>query len=207
MVPVFGKPGELIYGDELILEKIKPEPLKDKKHEIYFNRGAATSRAYAVRFDNLKPNDNSLTEKEKQIRKDWLSRGLFEALCKFIKQAKGEGWGLRAALFELDQLDVMKTFQKQPLTKEPMFRWSTNPGKGTQARDNEKTLKDAGFNVNDQKITFARKNTSRIPHNKFIVLLKDNQPMMVWTGSTNISEGGFSDIQMWGQYQRQSPCR
>lgn len=191
VVPVFGKPGELTYGDELVLEKVKPEPLKDRKHEIYFNRGAAASQAYVVRFDNLKPNDKSLTEKEKQVRYDWLSRGLFEALCKFIKQAKGEGWGLRAALYELDQMDVMKKF-KEALDNGADVQMVYESRKGeTQTRDNEKTLKDAGFNVNDQKITYARKNTSGIPHNKFIVLLKDNQPMMVWTGSTNISEGGI----------------
>ena len=61
----------------------------------------------------------------------------------------------------------------------------------TQTKDNQDTLKAAGFKVNDREITYARKNTKGIPHNKFIVLLKNGKPQMVWTGSTNISEGGI----------------
>lgn len=190
VMPVFGKPGKPVYGDELVI-KVSPEPVKDSLHEIHFNRGAAASQAYAVRFDNLKPNDKSLTEKEKQERKDWLSRGLFEAVCAFVKQAKGKGWGLRAALYELDQIDVMKTFKEALDNKADIKIIYESRSGETQTKDNQQTLKDAGFNVNDQKITFARKNTDGIPHNKFIVLLKDGEAKMVWTGSTNISEGGI----------------
>ena len=190
VMPVFGTPTKLKYGEELII-KVTPEPVKDKLHEIHFNRGAAASQAYACRFDNLKPNDKSLTAKEKQERKDWLSRGLFEAVVAFINQAKGAGWGLRAALYELDQIDVMNTF-KAALDNGADVKIIYEARKGqTQTRDNQKTLKDAGFNINDQKITFTRKNTKGIPHNKFIVLLKNDKPQMVWTGSTNISEGGI----------------
>jgi phosphatidylserine/phosphatidylglycerophosphate/cardiolipin synthase-like enzyme len=190
VVPVFGKPGKLILGEELTI-KVSPEPVKDSMHEIHFNRGAAASQAYAIRFDNLKPNDKSLTEKEKQERKDWLSRGLFEAVCAFVKQAKGKGWGLRAALYELDQLDVMNTFKEALGNKADVKIIYESRSGQTQTKDNQDTLKEAGFKVNDQKITFARKNTDGIPHNKFIVLLKDKKPVMVWTGSTNISEGGI----------------
>jgi phosphatidylserine/phosphatidylglycerophosphate/cardiolipin synthase-like enzyme len=60
-----------------------------------------------------------------------------------------------------------------------------------QTTDNVKILTDAGFKINDKITTFARSNTSGIPHNKFIILLKNDKPFMVWTGSTNISEGGI----------------
>lgn len=190
VAPVFGKPGKPTYGSTLEI-KIAPEPLQDATHEIYFNRGAAASQAYAARFDNLKPNDPSLTDKEKQERKDWLSRGLFEAVCAFVRQAKGKGWGLRAALYELDQPDVMNMFKAALDNKADVkIIYESRTGE-TQTRDNQRTLTDCGFKVNDQKITFARKNTDGIPHNKFIVLLKDGKPKSVWTGSTNISEGGI----------------
>src|SRR4030095_3491077 len=32
---------------------------------------------------------------------------------------------------------------------------------------------------------------SAIAHNKFIVLLQDNDPVAVWTGSTNFTDGGI----------------
>ncbi|OQP49553.1 hypothetical protein A4D02_28590 [Niastella koreensis] len=190
VLPVYGTPSKLKYGEELVL-KVHPEQLKDNLHEIYFNRGAAASQAYACRFDNLKPNDKSLTDKEKQERKDWLSRGLFEAVVAYIKQAKGEGWGLRAALYELDQIDVMKTF-KEALDNgaDVQIVYEARTGE-KQTIDNQATLKSAGFKVNDKVITYARKNTDGIPHNKFIILLKNDKPLMIWTGSTNISEGGI----------------
>jgi len=37
---------------------------------------------------------------------------LFEAVCAFNQQAKGTGWGLRAALYELDQARCIKTFKE-----------------------------------------------------------------------------------------------
>jgi phosphatidylserine/phosphatidylglycerophosphate/cardiolipin synthase-like enzyme len=190
VVPVFGSPGKLTYGDELTI-KVEPEPYKNSMHEVYFNRGAAASQAYAAKFDNLKPNDKSLTQKEKLERKKWLSRGLFEAICAFIRQAKGKGWGLRAALYELDQIEVMNTFKEALGNKvDVKIIYESRSGE-TQTMDNQETLKDAGFKINDRKITFARRNTTGIPHNKFIVLLKDDKAQMVWTGSTNISEGGI----------------
>jgi phosphatidylserine/phosphatidylglycerophosphate/cardiolipin synthase-like enzyme len=126
---------------------------------------------------------------------------LFEAICAYIKQAKGSGWGLRAALYELDQFDVMSTFKKaQDDGVDVKIVYESRKGKDkktkklkdlTQTRDNKKMLTDTGFKIDDKKTTFARTNTDGIPHNKFIVLLKDGKPQMVWTGSTNISDGGI----------------
>lgn len=38
---------------------------------------------------------------------------------------------------------------------------------------------------------FIRRTNAQISHNKFIVLLKNNKPIQVWTGSTNITSGGI----------------
>ena len=113
-----------------------------------------------MRFDNLQPNDKSLTEKEKQDRLIWLSRGLFEAVCAFINQAKGAGWGLRAALYELDQADVLKTFKASQdngadvkIVYESRKAKDKKTGKlkdNTQTRDNKKALTKAGFKINDK---------------------------------------------------------
>jgi len=190
VIPVFGKPEKPEYGDELEID-VKPELYEDEMHEIYFNRGSAASQAYAIKFDNLKPDDESLTEKEKQERLTWLSRGLFEAICEFIRQAKDERYGLHAALYELDEIDVMREFKKA-LDNKVDVKIVYEARKGLkQTEDNQETLKEAEFNKNDGIVTFPRKNTDKIPHNKFIVLLKDDKPLMVWTGSTNISMGGI----------------
>jgi phosphatidylserine/phosphatidylglycerophosphate/cardiolipin synthase-like enzyme len=51
-------------------------------------------------------------------------------------------------------------------------------------------LKDAKYLKAFAKLLIERKNTT-ISHNKFIVLLKKNRPIQVWTGSTNFTAGGI----------------
>jgi phosphatidylserine/phosphatidylglycerophosphate/cardiolipin synthase-like enzyme len=57
--------------------------------------------------------------------------------------------------------------------------------------DNRQTIKDA--RLPDEAIILREARTDAIAHNKFIVLLKGKKrvPKQVWTGSTNISEGGI----------------
>jgi phosphatidylserine/phosphatidylglycerophosphate/cardiolipin synthase-like enzyme len=40
-------------------------------------------------------------------------------------------------------------------------------------------------------VTYREENKSYIAHNKFIVHIRDGQPVSVWTGSTNITRGGI----------------
>ena len=51
-------------------------------------------------------------------------------------------------------------------------------------------LKDASNLPAFEKLMTDRTNTT-ISHNKFIVLLKDDKPIEVWTGSTNFTAGGI----------------
>src|SRR5262249_7281524 len=56
---------------------------------------------------------------------------------------------------------------------------------------NEVAMNDAGLPIHDQETTFQRSKT-KIPHNKFIVRLKEGRdPVEVWTGSTNFTASGF----------------
>jgi hypothetical protein len=188
--PAFGAAGAIILGDSLEIF-VAPEPVKHRLHEIFFNRGTAASQAYAEQFDNIKPNDPSLSEAEKNKRYKWLSRGLFEAVKKYIEQAKDSTFGLRAAIYELDYPSIPVFFKAAAdRGADVKIIYEAREGE-SQTKQNQDALKNAGLNINDKKITFARKNTSGIPHNKFIVLLKDDKPVMVWTGSTNLSEGGI----------------
>ena len=189
IVPVSGKPKKLEYEPELIV-KVTTEPLSDSLHEIHFNRAVAASQAYAEKFDNKKPNDAGLSNTEKEERLAWLSRGLFEAICSFIRQAKDPDYGIRAAIYELDYPGVVSVFKEAADHSDVKIIYEARKGL-TQTKQNENALTTAGFKLNDRKITFARTDTVGIPHNKFIVLLYKNDPVMVWTGSTNLSEGGI----------------
>ncbi len=188
--PVTGTPADPVLGTALSI-KVAPEPYKHKLHEIYFNRAVAASQAYVERFHNIRPNAKSLDEEQKQERYDWLSRGLYEAVVAFINQAKDSRFGLRVAMYELDFPEIPVLFKAALDRGADVQIIYEARGHDSQTRQNEAALKAAGFTLNDRRATFARKNTDGIPHNKFMVLLKDGKPVMVWTGSTNLSEGGI----------------
>jgi phosphatidylserine/phosphatidylglycerophosphate/cardiolipin synthase-like enzyme len=59
----------------------------------------------------------------------------------------------------------------------------------TYKADNLATIHDARLDEYD--VVIPRTVSEGIRHNKFIVLLKGNKPLAVWTGSTNISAGGI----------------
>lgn len=52
-----------------------------------------------------------------------------------------------------------------------------------------------------EAMLIPRENTS-IQHNKFIILLEDDRPVAVWTGSTNLTEGGIYGQSNVGQVVR-----
>lgn len=188
VVPVYGTPKNLKPGDAVEVE-IETEKLEDPIHEIYFNRGVAASQAYVLKFGE-KPPHKQPAAKQAEIYK-WLSRGLFEAILLFIRQAKNHTYKLRVALYELDYLPVMQELKKvQNSGADVKIIYSDKAG-DSQSDDNEATLFNAGFTLDDKHTTFARKKSGGIFHNKFFILIKDGVPVQVFTGSTNISEGGI----------------
>jgi phosphatidylserine/phosphatidylglycerophosphate/cardiolipin synthase-like enzyme len=112
---------------------------------------------------------------------------LFEALLAFIALAKNEKYSLRAALYE---------FHYQPVAN--AFATAAEAGanvkivfdaESSYKEDNFKTIQRAGLDMIDAVI--PRTVTEGIRHNKFIILLFEEKPVAVWTGSTNISAGGI----------------
>lgn len=192
IVPVFGaiKNPKLDEAAAVTLQVIAEnegdQPLSaagdERRHDIFFNRGVIGSQAYAREFGNRKPDENDPRSAEMK----WLSRGLFEALVRFIGLA-GDGMALRAALYE---------FRYQPVAN--AFVAAIEGGadvkivydaESTYKVDNLATIRTAG--LDDLDAVIPRTVTEGIRHNKFIVLLKDDEPLAVWTGSTNISAGGI----------------
>lgn len=187
VVPVYGKPKKLVYGDAVEVE-ITAETLEDDQHEIYFNRGVAASQAYAIKFGDKKP--HQLPKEEQPEAYKWLSRGLFEAIIRFIEQATDNSYKIRAALYELDYPPVMEALKKAQ-NRGVDVKIIYHDKEDSQAHDNETVLFNAGFTLDDRETTFARTKSGGIFHNKFFLLIKNNKPAQVFTGSTNISEGGI----------------
>jgi len=190
VIPVYGKP-KLIELDDpsATTVEITTEPELGKAgsdgkpvHDIYFNRGVAGSQAYALKFkdkpDETKPDSDQMK---------WLSRGLFEALTTFIARASGSDasdYKLRAMLYEFRYLPVGKSFSAaRKAGADVAIRYEAQ----SYADENELMITVAGI----KGICKPQKSRAGIRHNKFIVLVHKNEPVAVWTGSTNISAGGI----------------
>lgn len=153
------------------------------RHDIYFNRGVIGSQAYARKFGNAEPDADNPESAEMK----WLSRGLFEGLLKFIGEARGDGYALRAAFYEFHYLPVAHALRGA--VEAGVDVKIVYDAESSYKEENIATLKAADLFHND--IHRPRTVTEGIRHNKFVVLLKDNNPVAVWTGSTNISAGGI----------------
>jgi len=189
LVPVYGKPKLLeleLKSATTVQITTEAEQLnvasRKSTHDIYFNRGAAGSQAYARKFktqpDETKPDSD-------QMR--WLSRGLFEALTGFIGIAAGTNaaeYKLRAMFYEFRYLPVGKAFAAaRTAGADVAIRYEADSYKD----ENEAMIAKAGI----KSLCVQQKPRAGIRHNKFIVLVHKNKPVAVWTGSTNISAGGI----------------
>jgi hypothetical protein len=191
VVPVYGKPKLLELDEssattvEIATEAEQGRAGNDGQaaHDVYFNRGVAGSQAYARKFGTTKPDET----KPNSDQMKWLSRGLFEALTGFIGRAAGpdaSDYKLRAMLYEFHYLPVGKAFHAARKARADVaIRYEAQSYKDV----NEKMISKAGI----KGICKPQKSRAGIRHNKFIVLIYKDEPVAVWTGSTNISAGGI----------------
>jgi len=183
--PLYGSPANLKMGPETAVTVATPNP-EQGDHAVFFNRGVAGSQAYARKFGNLSPKDLEDDPVKQKAAYRWLSRGLEEAILAFIGQAKGSRFALRASVYEFSWLPVLEAFGKASDAgadvKIVYDRRKRGPFEATEAAADEAGIRD---------LMIPRRTNSAISHNKFIVLLRDSEPIEVWTGSTNFTEGGI----------------
>ncbi len=172
--PMTGKPEKLIQGPATTVP-ISAENPEDSKHGVYFNRGAIASQAYAKRFglvDPFAPGQEAALE--------WLSRDILHGILDFIARAKGSDFALRVAIYETQFspiLDALAAAKNRGVDVHVVY--GANAGaEGTQK--NIDAIAAAGLD----EVSTQRTN-AKIPHNKFVVLLKKGKPVAVWTGSMN----------------------
>jgi len=174
----YGTPAKLNDGPHAAATVTTENP-DDGTHGVYFNRGVAASAAYRRRFGDQNPADVPNKEAYR-----WLSRGLEEALVGFIGRAKDERYSLRAAMYEFNfdpALEAFKIADQAGADVQIAYHKLGEVGDG-----NREALGDSGI----KQLTIPRSKVS-ISHNKFVVLLKDGKPLEVWSGSTNVTEGGI----------------
>lgn len=155
----------------------------EPRHDVYFNRGVIGSQAYARKFANVAPDPDRPGSEPMR----WLSRGLYEALLGFIGRARDDRDALRAAFYEFRYLPVARAL-REALKRHADVKIVFDAESSYKAA-NVRTLEKA--DLLRPGVQFPRTVTEGIRHNKFIVLLHDEKPVAVWTGSTNISAGGI----------------
>jgi phosphatidylserine/phosphatidylglycerophosphate/cardiolipin synthase-like enzyme len=162
---------------------IKTEPAEgDDVHRVHFNRGAVASQEYARRFQNRRPDEFTDGSAFR-----WLSRGLEEAMLEFIGRAKSKDYALRAAIYESQWASVLDSFKTATKNKANVkIIYDAVPGATGPKAKNNAAIKKAGLG---QRCIPRTK--GKLMHNKFIVLLKKDKPISVWTGSTNATVNGI----------------
>lgn len=200
--PLRGKPKNLDRSAPPVQITVETEKLfSSGTHDVFFNRGIASSQAYARRFQNQRPDeiDDSV---RKAAALQWLSRELDEALLAFIDNAQ-PGDTLLGCFYEFRYMPAAMRL-KNAVDRGVAVRLIVD-GKVNEFTDkngnfhesfpreeNKRIIAAAG--LPDAAIALMRENNpDDIQHNKFMVLLKGagRLPDEVWTGSTNLSMGGI----------------
>jgi phosphatidylserine/phosphatidylglycerophosphate/cardiolipin synthase-like enzyme len=180
VIPLYGSPTDLKEGDAVAVQ-IQTEPEFGDRHSVFFNRGAVASQEYARRFQNQPP------DKVGEPAYRWLSRGLLEALLTFIKRANNAEYALYGAVYEFQwpaALAALKAASEAGAHIHIIY--DAIPGASGPLAKNELAIDAAAI-----KPLCIPRTTGKIMHNKFFVLVKNDQPVAVWTGSTNLTENGI----------------
>jgi phosphatidylserine/phosphatidylglycerophosphate/cardiolipin synthase-like enzyme len=206
VVARFGKPGQLTDGPAVEVEVTAEDPASDDT-AVFFNRAAAASRAFDVKFPTIKKEEQLLGKSEAgRAARTWLSRGLEEALLAFLQRATGDRFALHAAVYEFQKpnlLDGLKQAVDRGVDVRVAYHARVSPTelkekkgpkkKPPTADKNEAAAKKAG--LTRFCVKRAADPQGAIMHDKFVVLLEKQgggglKPVAVWTGSTNWTDGG-----------------
>jgi phosphatidylserine/phosphatidylglycerophosphate/cardiolipin synthase-like enzyme len=184
VIPLFGTPASLTEGTAASV-RVHTEVEVAKPHSVFFNRGAVATQEYARRFQNKAPSE--LEREEKQAAYLWLSRGLLKALTNFIARANSDHFEIFAAVYEFQWPEVLQALKAAANTGAKVrIIYDAIPSATGPKEKNETAISDEHV-----KGLCSARTIGTIMHNKFFVLVKDGQPIAVWTGSTNLTENGI----------------
>lgn len=189
VVALKGSPDHLTESAETRVTVVTEAP-EDGLNDVHFNRGAAASQEFARRFGNVRPKDGDINDP----KWEWLSRGLYEGMVAFVEAAKN-GDKLRICAYEfhfLPFLGVLKAAVQRGVDVRVIYDAKDTPRKKTGVVFPRDANREAARKVGIRSICIERKEfKSAISHNKFMVRFKGDQPVSVWTGGTNFSDGGI----------------
>lgn len=208
--PVKGRPRKLEHRRPVPLT-VRTEPLESATgHDVFFNRGVASSQAYVRRFgptpiDQLEP----ASRRDAALR--WLSRDLGDAIVRFVDACE-PGDRLLGCFYEFRHRPAATALRAAldrgvdvGLIVDAKLNGPGRPdgtvGPSFPRQDNLSMLASAG--IPEANVVRREARPSDIQHNKFMVRLAGgDRPIAVWTGSTNLSPGGISGQTNVGHWAR-----
>ncbi len=196
--PIKGRPGDLDRGSRPLSIRVRTEPLvSSSAHDVFFNRGVASSQAYQRRFGTA-----AIETLEPQRRAEalaWLSRDLDEAILRFIDSSQ-PGDLLLGCFYEFRYPPVAAAFKAaigrgvdvRIIVDAKVNERTDGDGDFFESFPREENLRLIAASGIGDHVRLRQARQSNIQHNKFLVRLTGgNQPTEVWTGSTNLSTGGI----------------
>lgn len=182
---MYGSPGSLEAGDSVAVDVQMQDPLHvgNDGHQVHFNRFAAASQTYVKLFGDKDPGQ---VPDGAAFR--WLSRGLEESLLAFIGRASDETYSLHLSVYEFQKdtlLEALRQAVDRNVKVEIIYDAIAGPNGPRVA--NQAAIQKHQLDA----VCHPRTNIPSISHNKFIVLCQNGQPLAVWTGSTNFTDGAI----------------
>jgi len=202
IVPMGGTPGGKLTplaGIEPLVSNNVTLTEKRPPFSAYFNRGIVATQAL-TRALKGKPSIQALTphilDPADPIRIRLMGQ-LFEGVTSLLDRADKDGGTLHGALYELNdpkglEVRLQAADRGNPksrnviLGNEQVAATDTTPANEDADSDNRAALKAAGVTVIDRIL-----GTGSIPHNKFMVLTENDNPVAVLSGSTNWTSTGL----------------
>lgn len=207
--PIRGRPKNLDRTAASVAIHVQTEPLfGGPAHDVFFNRGVASSQAYQRRFGNQLLDDMPNAKRQEAL--DWLSRDLDDAIVRFIAAANPAD-ALLCAFYEFHYplvLGALKRAIDAGVTVRIIIDAKQNESTDAKGVFHEAFPREANIaaiaaaGIPTGNVIFREARPNDIHHNKFVVLKRNGVAAEVWTGSTNISLGAFTGQTNVGHWVR-----
>lgn len=193
IVPMVGKPGKLKPSSDQVLYA-EPVFLTSKRgsFDVYFNRGILSTQFVAHQIKpgpsgapNYRTLKNRIDQPGDPLR-EALAGQIIEGVESLLLRASQEGGACYAALYELDDTELVK--QLTDLKKDELHLILSNTGADDATnKAARQTLHDSQLDITDRFLP-----SNHIGHNKFVAYVgPDEKPVAVLLGSTNWTDTGL----------------
>ena len=163
---------------------VSTESADDGEHQILFNRGVIASQLYAHRFGNEttpgRPESGGLSV---AVRRSGRGHARLHRSGEQLRMGAASG-RLRIQLSP-------QCYRHSGSPQTPVPTSGSCPMPVGPSDANPKASNAAAITASGLTNCMMPRTHIAIAHNKFIVLLHDGKPVQVWTGSTNVTEGGI----------------